>query len=166
MSIEQRLRDAFAQRASEVEPSPGALFEIQRRGRNKPPLKPVLLRPAFVLAGVALAALAATLLAVAVGRQPDDAILVAPPTPSTEADTPPQTSSPSPNSETSEPPPTDDTPTTDLRENTPTEKVDTPTETSPPEISTQTIQPLTSTEAPGQTPARAARAAPAPRQPS
>ncbi len=151
MSIEQRLRDAFAQRASEVEPSPGALFEIQRRGRNKPPLKPVLLRPAFVLAGVALAALAATLLAVAVGRQPDDAILVAPPTPSTEADTPPQTSSPSPNSETSEPPPTDDTPTTDLRENTPTEKVDTPTETSPPEISTQTIQPPTSTEAPGQT---------------
>ena len=151
MSIEQRLRDAFAQRASEVEPSPGALFEIQRRGQNKPPLKPVLLRPAFVLAGVALAALAATLLAVAIGRQPDDAILVAPPTPSTESDTPAQTTSPSTNSETSEPPPTDDTPTTNLKESTPTEKTDTPAETSAPEISTQTSQPPTSTRTPGQT---------------
>ena len=80
MSIEKRLRDAFSQRASEVEPTPGALFEIQRRLQNEPPPKPVLLRPAFVLAGVAFAILAATLLVVVIGRQPDDATLVAPPT--------------------------------------------------------------------------------------
>lgn len=83
MSIEQRLRDALEQKASEVEPTPGALFEIQRRLRNEPPPKPVLLRPAFVMAGVAFAILAATLLIVATGRQPSDTTLVAPPTSST-----------------------------------------------------------------------------------
>ena len=83
MSIEQRLRDALEQKASEVEPTPGALFEIQRRLQNEPPPKPVLLRPAFVMAGVALAILTATLLIVTTGRQPSDTTLVAPPTSST-----------------------------------------------------------------------------------
>ncbi len=84
MSIEQRLRDALEQKASEVEPTPGALFEIQRRLQNEPPPKPVLLRPAFVMAGVAFAILAVTLLVVTTGRQPSDTTLVAPPTSSTE----------------------------------------------------------------------------------
>ena len=65
MNIEDRLRDALAQRAGSVEVSPGALFEIQRRlartGR-RPVLRrlpEVRLRPALVLAAAACAAVAA-----------------------------------------------------------------------------------------------------------
>lgn len=65
MNIEDRLRDALAQRAGSVEVSPGALFEIQRRlartGR-RPALRrlpEVRLRPALVLAAAACAAVAA-----------------------------------------------------------------------------------------------------------
>ena len=61
MSIEERLRDAFAQRAEGVEVSPGALFEIQRRaGHRRRVLRvpEVRLRPALVLAAAACAAIA------------------------------------------------------------------------------------------------------------
>ena len=61
MSIEERLRSAFAQRAESVEVSPGALFEIQRRiGRRRrlPRVPEVRLRPALVLAAAACAAIA------------------------------------------------------------------------------------------------------------
>ena len=61
MSIEERLRDAFAQRAEGVEVSPGALFEIQRRaGQQRRVLRvpEVRLRPALVLAAAACAAIA------------------------------------------------------------------------------------------------------------
>lgn len=61
MSIEERLRDAFAQRAERVEVSPGALFEIQRRAgrrRRVPRVPEVRLRPALVLAAAACAAIA------------------------------------------------------------------------------------------------------------
>lgn len=61
MSIEERLRSAFAQRAESVEVSPGALFEIQRRiGRRRrvPRIAEVRLRPALVLAAAACATIA------------------------------------------------------------------------------------------------------------
>ncbi|MCY3952867.1 MAG: SH3 domain-containing protein [bacterium] len=61
MSIEERLRDAFAQRAEGVEVSPGALFEIQRRAGRRPRVlrvPEVRLRPALVLAAAACAAIA------------------------------------------------------------------------------------------------------------
>ncbi len=58
MNIEQRLRDAFAQRTGEVEVTPGALFEIQRRTSRTRRLPQVRLRPAFVLVAAACAAIA------------------------------------------------------------------------------------------------------------
>lgn len=64
MSIEERLRSAFAQRAESVEVSPGALFEIQRRTGERRRVRRVLrvpevrLRPALVLAAAACAAIA------------------------------------------------------------------------------------------------------------
>lgn len=64
MSIEERLRGAFAQRAEGIEVSPGALFEIQRRaGRRRRVLRvpEVRLRPALVLAAAACAAIAAVI---------------------------------------------------------------------------------------------------------
>lgn len=64
MSIEERLRDAFAQRAGGVEVSPGALFEIRRRaGHRRRVLRvpEVRLRPTLVLAAAACAAIAAVI---------------------------------------------------------------------------------------------------------
>ncbi|MCY4630482.1 MAG: SH3 domain-containing protein [bacterium] len=58
MSIEDRLRSAFTQRADGVEVSPGALFEIQRRIGHRRRLPEVRLRPALVLAAAACAAIA------------------------------------------------------------------------------------------------------------
>ncbi|MCE2532316.1 MAG: SH3 domain-containing protein [Acidimicrobiia bacterium] len=58
MSIEERLRDAFAQRTEGVEVSPGALFEIQRRAGHRRRMPEVRLRPALVLAAAACAAIA------------------------------------------------------------------------------------------------------------
>ena len=55
MNIEERLRDAFTQRAADVEVTPGALFEIQRRLDRLPELR---LRPALVLAAAACVAIA------------------------------------------------------------------------------------------------------------
>lgn len=58
MNIEERLRDAFAQRADDVEVTPGALFEIQRRLARTRRLPELRLRPALVLAAAACAAIA------------------------------------------------------------------------------------------------------------
>ena len=58
MNLEDRLRDAFAQRADAVEVSPGALFEIQRRIRPAKRVPQLRLRPALVLAAAACAAIA------------------------------------------------------------------------------------------------------------
>ena len=55
MNIEDRLRDAFAQRTDPVEVSPGALFEIQHRLRRTRRLPELRLRPALVLAAAACA---------------------------------------------------------------------------------------------------------------
>ena len=69
MSIEERLRDAFAQRADGVEVSPGALFEIQRRAGHRRRLPEVRLRPALVLATAACAAIAVAVLVSVTGAQ-------------------------------------------------------------------------------------------------
>ena len=58
MNIEERLRSGFARRTDEVQVSPGALFEIQRRVRRRQRLPAVRLRPALVLAAAACAAIA------------------------------------------------------------------------------------------------------------
>lgn len=58
MNIEERLRDAFGQRAADVEVTPGALFEIQRRLDRTRRLPELRLRPALVLAAAACAAIA------------------------------------------------------------------------------------------------------------
>ena len=55
MNIENRLRDAFAQRTDTVEVSPGALFEIQRRLARTGRRPELRLRPALVLAAAAAA---------------------------------------------------------------------------------------------------------------
>ncbi|MCY3924088.1 MAG: hypothetical protein OXG52_01040 [bacterium] len=58
MNFEERLRDAFDQRAGAVEVSPGALFDIQRRLDGRRRLPELRLRPALVLAAAACAAVA------------------------------------------------------------------------------------------------------------
>ena len=99
MNIEDRLRDAFAQRTNAVEVSPGALFEVQRqlgRTRRVPELR---LRPALVLAA---AACAVTAIVVSVSLStttpdPTGEIVASPPVASpsgTASDTPPPTSTP------------------------------------------------------------------------
>ena len=99
MNIEERLRDAFAQRINAVEVSPGALFEVQRqlgRTRRVPELR---LRPALVLAA---AACAVTAIVVSVSLStttpdPTGEIAASPPVASpsgTASDTPPPTSTP------------------------------------------------------------------------
>ena len=60
MNIEDRLRSAFGRRADEVEVSPGALFEIQRRVVRRRRMPELRLRPALVLAAAACAAIAVT----------------------------------------------------------------------------------------------------------
>ncbi len=58
MNVEERLRNAFAQRAGSVETSPGALFEVQRRLSRTRRVPELRLRPALVLAAAACAAIA------------------------------------------------------------------------------------------------------------
>lgn len=58
MNIEERLRDAFAQRADGVEVSPGALFDIRHRLDRRRRVPELRLRPALVLAAAACAAAA------------------------------------------------------------------------------------------------------------
>ena len=85
MNTEQRLREAFAQRASEVEPASGALFAIRRRlrsGKLRPgKLRPAFrLRPAYVLATLTLAVLLTVVLTMTARRAsdgPDDANILA-----------------------------------------------------------------------------------------
>ena len=99
MNIEDRLRDAFAQRTNAVEVSPGALFEVQRqlgRTRRVPELR---LRPALVLAAAACAVTAVVVSVSLSTTTPDPAgeIVASPPVASpsgTASDTPPPTSTP------------------------------------------------------------------------
>lgn len=93
MNIEERLRDAFGQRAADVEVAPGALFEIQRRVDRTRRLPELRLRPALVLAAAACAAIAAVVSVSVTQTDPDpDGEIVIPPlaTPSdpTEVDPP------------------------------------------------------------------------------
>ena len=99
MNIEDRLRDAFAQRTDAVEVSPGALFEVQRqlgRTRRVPELR---LRPALVLAAAACAVTAVVVSVSLSTTTPDRTgeIVASPPVASpsgTASDTPPPTSTP------------------------------------------------------------------------
>ena len=99
MNIEDRLRDAFAQRTNAVEVSPGALFEVQRqlgRTRRVPELR---LRPALVLAAAACAVTAVVVSVSLSTTTPDPTgeIVASPPVASpsgTASDTPPPTSTP------------------------------------------------------------------------
>ena len=71
MNTEQRLREAFAQRASEVEPAPGALFAIRQRLRSGK-LRPAFrLRPAYVLATLTFAVLLTVVLTMTARRASD-----------------------------------------------------------------------------------------------
>ena len=98
MNIEERLRDAFAQRTDAVEVSPGALFEIRRqlgRTRRAPELR---LRPALVLAAAACA-VTAVVVSVSLSRPATDpgGEIATPPVAGpagTPSDTPPPTSAP------------------------------------------------------------------------
>lgn len=112
MNIEQRLRDAFAQRAGEVEVTPGALFEIQRRTSRTRRLPQVRLRPAFVLAAAACAAIATVVSVTLTQTAPDPGGEIAA-TPPVAATPDPAAVAPLPNREpatTDPPPPEGETP--------------------------------------------------------
>lgn len=80
MNVEERLRDAFGQRAADVEVTPGALFEIQRRLARTRRLPELRLRPALVLAAAAGAAIAVVVSVSVTRTAPDPAgELVVPP---------------------------------------------------------------------------------------
>ena len=107
MSIEERLRDAFAQRAEGVEVSPGALFEIQRRAglrRRVLRVPEVRLRPALVLAAAACAAIA---VAISVSVTGPSAMPIETETPPVAGTADPAAVAPT----TAEPPPTTQSPT-------------------------------------------------------
>ena len=110
MNIEERLRDAFAQRADGVEVSPGALFEIQRRAGHRPRLlrvPEVRLRPALVLAAAACAAIAVVISVSVTGPSTTTPI-------QTETETAPVAGTADPGAvapTTAEPPPTPQPPT-------------------------------------------------------
>lgn len=106
MNLEERLRDAFAQRAEEVEISPGALFEIQRRTSRTRRVPELRLRPAFVLAAAACAAIAVVVSVALTGTDTDPSFDVA--TPVASAADPPAVS-----------PPPGGTPTTDTPQQAP-----------------------------------------------
>ncbi len=105
MSIEDRLRSAFTQRADGVEVSPGALFEIQRRIGHRRRVPELRLRPALVLVAAACAAIAVVI-----------SVSVTGPTagPPIETDTAPVAATPDPAAvapTTVDPPPTPQSPT-------------------------------------------------------
>ena len=105
MSIEERLRDAFAQRAEGVEVSPGALFEIQRRAGHRRRMPEVRLRPALVLAAAACAAIAVAISVSVTRPSTDPPIATQTPPVAGTADTAAVTPT------TAEPPPTPEPPT-------------------------------------------------------
>ncbi len=119
MNLEDRLRRAFAQRTEDVEVTPGALFEIQRRVARRRRMPEVRLRPALVLAAAACAAVAVAV-SISVTRpdsgpnvqtaaplaSPAESPVVEPTTPAPQpTQTPTPTTAPGDGQITTEPPP-------------------------------------------------------------
>ena len=97
MNIEERLRDAFTQRADAVEVSPGALFDIRHRLDRPRRVPEFRLRPALVLAAAACAAAAVVVSVSLSTTAPDPAGEIATPvagTGGTDTVTPPSPSTP------------------------------------------------------------------------